>query len=187
MTDPDIRMQLKELLKSQLGSMPLPIFEEVSVSDGSARADLVTAFDGLECYEIKSAADSLKRLVRQGWHYGRAFNLITLVVASVHLEKACSIIPEWWGVIEVGSDGELSILRRATKNPNQIAHGLSELLTRSEAISLLKEQEQHRGLGKMSNKLLRQTVADLYDIETLNGRVLGFFQMRELEPELSVG
>ena len=179
MGDYDIRLLLIELLLSQSKRNSDSILEEVAVSKGSVRADVVYAHDKLECYEIKSESDSLRRLLKQGWHYGRAFKLITLVAATKHISPSVEVIPDWWGIIEAESSGNLKVIRKAKPNPNQITFGLSELLTSQEALSLLEEIKQFKIPRNQSVRAMHEKVSKLYSLESLNDKVLSVFKERK--------
>jgi hypothetical protein len=148
------------------------ILEEVPVSNGCARADIVVAGKKLECFEIKSEFDSLKRLTQQGWHYSRSFNQVTLVAATKHLDKAVPVIPLWWGIIDVTKNGKLVQFRRPSNNPDIKSHGLAELLDRDEGISLLNLCGISKGIAKLSNKDIHDKISYLCDVGELNKLVL---------------
>ena len=185
MGDYEIRILLIELLLAQSNQKPGKILEEVAVSKGSVRADVVYAHKKLDCYEIKSEADSLKRLSNQGWHYGRAFNSITLVAASKHIDASEELNPGWWGIIEVKNGGKLWSRREAKQNPDQITFGLSELLTKEEALSVLGEVKHGKNYRRKSTKVMHEMVSELYDLEILNNKVLSLFKIRNQSQKLS--
>lgn len=172
MNDLDIRKSLLRRFMTRKLFEISSVMEEVSVSNGCARADVVLAGNKLECFEIKSEFDSLKRLTQQGWHYGRSFNQVTLVAATKHLDKAIASIPLWWGIIEVSTNGKLIQLRKAGNNPDIKSHGLAEMLNREEGISLLSDYGISKGIGKLSNKNIHEKVSQLCDTKELNKLVL---------------
>lgn len=178
MNDPDIRQLLFSHIKNLKlsGSKPV-ILEEVPIRNGYVRADVVIASDNLECFEIKSEYDSLKRLMTQGWHYNQSFNRVTLVSATKHLTSALNIVPDWWGIIEVTRNGELVEFRKTTKNPYINTLGLAELLNKKECISLLNLKKQ-KGLSNLSNKVLHQHVSESYKINDLKKSVLQLLKKR---------
>lgn len=179
MRDIDIRKLLVQKLRAKSLRKAGVVLQEVPVSDGKARADLVNVSEKLECFEIKSEFDSLKRLVTQGWHYGRAFNNVTLVAAVRHIETAEHLIPLWWGIIKVTESGKLLQHRKPLNNPSITTHGLSELLDRQEAIDLLSLKGFTKGTGKMSKKSIYESLSTQFDIEELNRHVLFKLKSRE--------
>jgi len=179
MNDLDIRKSLLRRFMTRKLFELSSVMEEVSVSNGCARADVVLAGKKLECFEIKSELDSLKRLTQQGWHYGRSFNEVTLVAATKHLGKAILSIPLWWGIIEVSTDGKLSQHRKASNNPDIKSHGLAEMLNREEGISLLSDYGITKGIAKLSNKNIHNEVSQLCDTNELNKLVLHALKNRK--------
>src|SRR3954452_15629375 len=77
------------------------LVEELTLPPGGARADVAVVGPELVGYEIKSAADSLRRLPGQVAAFGRIFDMCWLVAATRHLDAAIGQIPSWWGIIEV--------------------------------------------------------------------------------------
>ena len=76
-------------------------------------------------YEIKSDADTLKRLPQQIVSFNRLFDRMYLVCGSKHLDEALQLIPDWWGVIPVNENGELYRLkspRISKRNPCKIEY-----------------------------------------------------------------
>ena len=179
MNDLDIRRSLLDRFMTRHVFESSSVLEEVSVSNGCARADVVFAGKKLECFEIKSELDSLKRLTQQGWHYGRSFNQVTLVAATKHLDKAIYSIPAWWGIIEVSRAGKLIQRRKAANNPDIKSHGLAELLNRDEGISLLKDCGITKGFSKLSNQNIHDKVSELCGVQELNKFVLSAFKSRK--------
>jgi len=57
----------------------------------------------LHGYEIKSDADTLKRLPAQAEVYSAVFDLVTIVVGEHHLDTVRAIVPEWWGIVKAAS------------------------------------------------------------------------------------
>jgi len=61
---------------------------------GDARIDLAVVNGKLHGYEIKSDADTLKRLPAQAEVYSAVFDLVTIVVGEHHLDTVRAIVPE---------------------------------------------------------------------------------------------
>ncbi|MEX6802596.1 sce7726 family protein (plasmid) [Pseudomonas aeruginosa] len=139
MREAEIKRALKDQLETEAGGR-LPFLEEVQINGGEIRADLVQVQD-MHCYEIKSAGDTLNRLIGQGSRYARVFELVTLVLAERHLKKAIPMLPTWWGVVIIPGEAaqDFQHLRRATPNVRQEAETLATLLNRDEALAVLAE------------------------------------------------
>ena len=182
MNDFEIRRLLLATLKQQRYKSGYTVLEELRVGKGSVRADIVLMSDELECFEIKSAKDSLTRLQNQGWHYGRTFNKVNLVVATNHLTKACSIIPRWWGVWEVTEENTLIKVREPQKNPLLDPIGLSELLSQNECKFVLKNELKIKGYSKLSCQAQHLLLADSANTSKLTELVIG--QLKERKPDL---
>jgi hypothetical protein len=92
--------------------------EEFRVPRVHVRADIAVIGAELHAYEIKSAADSLRRLPAQVGGFGAVFDFCSLVVAPGHVDAALDIVPSWWGVMVVGPDEPtFTGLRVAQPNP----------------------------------------------------------------------
>ena len=96
MREAEIKRALAQHLDGAHGDVSTLLLEELKLSNGEIRADVVDVHD-MHCYEIKSEGDSLKRLLGQGSRYARVFDHVTLVTTERHLKKAMPILPQWWG------------------------------------------------------------------------------------------
>jgi hypothetical protein len=179
MNDLDIRKSLLERFISRRLFDISSVLEEVSVSNGCARADIVVTSKKLECFEIKSEFDSLKRLTQQGWHYSRSFDQVTLVAATKHLDKALNCVPLWWGIIEVSKDDKLTQRRKPGNNPNITPHGLAELLNREESIALLAVHGVEKGITRLSNTNISDKISKIVGVKELSAFVLSAFNDRQ--------
>lgn len=151
MLDPDIRFPLARSLRPEFGLGR--VLGEVGIWGNSVRIDLArltpSRFDG---YEIKSDGDTLARLRTQSEIYGLVFDTMTLVAARRHLEKAMAIVPEWWGLTEANvfdGDTKLTAVRLPLDNPSQSAERIAGLLWKDEAVELLQDLGEARGLSRL--------------------------------------
>ncbi|MFC5344869.1 sce7726 family protein [Brevundimonas staleyi] len=123
----------------RFGSKPL-IATEYCVGSTGVRADLVVASRAtreITAIEIKSAADSLKRLPHQLDAYGRYFDLVILVAAHRHQRHVRQIQTPGLEIWEVEKSGTLAVVRS------------SDLVSRTENLSDLLNQRdkvRYRGL-----------------------------------------
>lgn len=181
MNDADIRVSLAAYLSKRKTFSANKLLEEVSLQNGLVRADLVYCSNRLECFEIKSHNDTLKRLVAQGWQYEQSFDLVTLVCASRHLSAAINIIPEWWGVIEVTKDGVLQLWRKSVSNPNIGIAGMVDLLTNDESRAFLAFIGLGDGISKLSHSQLKMKIQGATTMPILRRWILDRLQARQQE------
>lgn len=118
--DKDIREPLFEYLEENFGK--IRIIEEKQM--GKSRADVVMVRDGnITGIEIKSDADTFKRLDRQVLDYNRHFDYNYVVVGSSHAMHIEEHVPDWWGIITVDEANSTTkaadfyMLRKAKENP----------------------------------------------------------------------
>lgn len=158
MRDRDLRPVLrKHLIATHAAEEGAVLLEELGLRCGSARADLVVVNGVLKGYEIKSQHDTLMRLKDQSYIYSQIFDTATLVVAERHLEKAQTIIPQWWG-IELAISNELGVtlqtIRGEDINPSVDPRLLVQLLWREEVITILESLSTSKAVRNKSRKML---------------------------------
>lgn len=170
MREAEIKRALAQHLDGAHGDVSTLLLEELKLSNGEIRADVVDVTD-LHCYEIKSEGDSLKRLLGQGSRYARVFDLVTLVTTERHLKKALPILPDWWGILlipEHAGNG-LTQFRAAKPNKRQEVQVLATLLKRDECLQVLENSGFVKGL-KSKN---------LHDLQARLAEILGLDELRE--------
>ena len=134
------------------------------------RADLAVIGQSMDAFEIKTEHDTLRRLPRQALAYARVFDRCTAVVAEKHREPALEMLPRWWGVTTVRTNGSVVFneLRRRDFNPEVDPDTLVRLLWRDEAVTALaglgREPDTRASRGSLWNELLRLPVAELKNI-----------------------
>ena len=160
-----IRSALKEELNNTHRSEHYTIIEELGLSHGTARVDMVVVNGLIHGYELKSDLDTLQRLPGQMKVFNSVLDKVTLVVGKKHLHEAIKLIPTWWGVMIAKipeSDGTLSLitLRDASDNPNKDSLAIAQLLWRNEALSILEELEAAKGLRSKPRQLIYQKLVE---------------------------
>lgn len=172
MREAEIKIALTHHLTAEIPDTAFHFLEELELNGGEIRADLVYAMD-MHCYEIKSEADSLSRLVGQGSRYARAFDQVTLVTAECHLKKAMQMLPLWWGVMVVPDNASRAFrqVRKAKINKRQEPDVLMTLLKREEALKILADLGVTRGFKSKSLYIIQAKVAELLSLEELKERV----------------
>ena len=170
-SDAEIRPALKEkLLADHAGDADTVVLEELGVYRGEVRVDMAVVNGTIHGYEIKSDRDSLRRLRAQAELYGKCFNRSTLVVGDRHLDEALALLPDWWGVLRVGSalSGPcFSTVRRAGENPARNARVLAELLWLDDAMTLLERHGLDRGVRGKPRRIVWDRVCESLDLEVI--------------------
>jgi hypothetical protein len=160
MNDSQIRTSFhkKCLYKYHCDSATL-VVDELGLQHGKCRADIAVINGHLIGYEIKSDADSLRRLTDQIDSYNAVFDRASAIVAARHLSEAVAMLPQWWGVISVSEGRRGAIHFRTVRRPKRNVHvdeyAITQLLWRDEA------QEILANLGVHGNRL-REERANLY-------------------------
>ena len=128
------------------------IAEQRDICWREGRLDVVVVNGSLSGYEIKSRRDSLARLPRQAELYSRVLDFATLVCASGHTALAQRLVPEWWGLWEVGeADDRIEIrpARQAEANPDVRTHDLVRLLLHDELYAELVYVRKFPGVSRL--------------------------------------
>lgn len=171
MREAQIKKALAEHLLRSSAADPHGFLEELRLHGGEIRADLVH-IDQMHCYEIKSEADSLTRLINQGSRYARFFERVTLVMAERHVAKAMDLLPPWWGAMTiVPMTGAFVSLRAAAINVRQNSNSLASVLTKNEALQILEELGQAKGLRSKSLYLLQEHIAASLPLDEIKQRI----------------
>jgi hypothetical protein len=141
------------------------VLDELGLCRGAARVDVAVVNGRLEGYEIKAAADTLRRLPAQAICLNAVFDRVTLVVADRHLHAALHAVPSWWGMLLVEEDqcGEVHFdtVRRGRHNPAIDPVAMAELLWRDELIEALAEAGESGKILRQPRTVLCRRVADL--------------------------
>mgnify|MGYP000076594185 CR=1 FL=1 len=164
--DPQIRKALISKLSKQ-GSGDAIISEEVSVLRGRAVADVVAGFKTPHCFEIKSDADSLRRLEFQTDFFSQTFPKITLVATTKHLPKAFDLIPSFWGALAASEyKGRIifSSVRKCSSNELYRKENLLNIIWNNELREILKSKsiKNYKNLDRaqLTSALARESGQD---------------------------
>ncbi|MFA6183590.1 MAG: sce7726 family protein [Parcubacteria group bacterium] len=172
--DKIIRTALKEKLEeSYFGIKNTKIIEELGITHGEARIDIAVVNGVIHGYELKSDRDTLKRLPGQIEIYNTVLDKVTLVVGMNHLHEAMKIVPDWWGITIakiVNSDSVVSFfnIREPEENKNQNSAAVAALLWREEALKILENIGQAKGMQSKSRKAIYEKLADVLEKKSLN-------------------
>jgi hypothetical protein len=184
MRDGDIRRQLRGDLARAHGDDPdTLIVDELGLIASGARVDLAVINGSLHAYEIKSAADTLARLPGQAKAYSAAFDAVTIVAASRHVEKLAAAVPDWWEIVEssAGADGGviLTQIRAGAANASVDGYAVAQLLWRDEALVVLTARGLDRGLRNKPRRTLWRALADGVPVDELGQVVRDALRARE--------
>lgn len=142
MNDAEIRLALTNWLNEKKIS-PQKILNEITISDGLARPDLIAIYSYSHCYEIKGDNDQIQRIVRQFTHYQSSFKKNTLVTTQKHLKKALELLPDFWGIILAINENEtikFKYVRKSSHNPFYRKDIASKILWKAEMQQLLENK-----------------------------------------------
>ena len=92
LNDAEIRPHLISWLNGK-AIKPQLILNEVTISDGSARPDIIAIYSYSHCYEIKGDNDQIERISKQLTYYQASFKKNTLITTHKHLKKALDLKP----------------------------------------------------------------------------------------------
>ncbi|MCL5410238.1 MAG: sce7726 family protein [Patescibacteria group bacterium] len=194
--DSMIRVVLrKKLEKKHAKDKHVRIIDELGLHHGDARVDIAVVNGVMHGYEIKSDQDTLFRLPEQIQVYNSVFDKMTLVVGKSHLYEAIKIVPDWWGVIVAKTDTNGNVIfntiRKEETNKAQNQLSVAKLLWREEALRILEDIDEAKGLRSKPRDLIYTKLSTVLDQKTLNKKVREtiFFRTdwRSESPLLSYG
>jgi hypothetical protein len=143
LNDAEIRPQLISWLNGK-AIKPQLILNEVTISDGSARPDIIAIYSYSHCYEIKGDNDQIESISKQLAYYQASFKKNTLITTHKHLKKALELLPSFWGiVIAIPLDNKsitFKYVRKSSYNPFYRKDIASKILWKEEMQKLLKKK-----------------------------------------------
>lgn len=173
--DKEIRRALiKSLIFKMKKGSPYRVLEEFSVSGGDSIIDLTLVNGVMHGFEIKSDIDSFARLDKQARDYSKVFDYLTIVVGRKHLHSVVSRVPDSWGIIvALKTEGEIKLidLRKASKNDSISRLHTAQLLWRTEAIKVLDEAGESRGLKSKPKHDLQLRLLELFSLGQIQAQV----------------
>jgi hypothetical protein len=99
LSDQQIRKDLAKHISNRLSSGGI-VKHEQTLHNGNVIADLLAISNSLHMYEIKGDLDKISRLKVQSIYYNKVAPKVTLVTTHKNIEKAISLLPSYWGVIQ---------------------------------------------------------------------------------------
>jgi hypothetical protein len=179
--DHDIRQVLRTRL--QLHFPTALVLDELAIKHGDFRVDMAVVGDLLQGYEIKSDADTLKRLPDQAKQFSLVFHRMSLVVGPEYLADALSVVPKWWGVTLAVRDGfggvTLDEVREPGENPKQNYRWVVRLLWRDELAALLRERGEAKGLKQLKYWQVANRCLEVFTPEELTAAVTSQLRARK--------
>lgn len=143
--EPQIKaLVLNYLMRNKLSNPGSFIINELTVDRFSRRTDLVLVTNSrLIAIEIKSEADSLKRLQEQTSKYLEHFDKAIVVADAKHIDKILGSTPSQIGVWEV-SKKSIIVRRRGSIRPIRDKKKILSLLRKNELLALARNHNiQH--------------------------------------------
>jgi hypothetical protein len=174
--DADIRAVLRAAVTAQHAADPdTRIVDELGLRQGTVRVDLAVVNGVTHGYEIKSLADTLRRLPGQVAAYSAVLDFATLVLAERHRAEAQAMIPKWWGVIVAKEPAHrgirLSVARKARRNEHVDKRALAELLWRDEAMAMLVARDAARGMLSKPRAAVWDRLCEVCTLDELSAAV----------------
>jgi hypothetical protein len=117
----------------------MSVINEFTIDNLSRRADLVSLDDKkMVAYEIKSEADTLKRLDGQVTKYLEYFDKVVIVAATRHISSVIAMVPSNVAVWEI-IDNKFKIRQRGRIEVIKSRNSLISLLNSKELLKLSKK------------------------------------------------
>lgn len=169
MHDRDLRQCFRQYLTIKSPAKTF-IVDEVGICQGSVRIDIVRVNDDFHGYELKSAADSLRRLGTQVETYSKVLDYASVVVSPNHLVGATERVRPWWGVyVIVEREGvlDVEIVREPSLNGGLEVRALAELLWHEETLKLLEERGAVRGVKSRPRRFAWDRLVEVYSLDEI--------------------
>jgi hypothetical protein len=181
MLDRDVRTALRARLdEAHAGESDTLVVDELDLC-GVSRIDVAVINGALSGYEIKSAADTLRRLPAQADVYSRIFDHVVVVAANKHIDHVLETCPNWWGLcVADWHEGRLTLMdvRRPGMNPSPEASHLVQLLWRDEALSALDSFGLASGIRSKPRKQLWDRLASELELSEVQSIVRSALKRR---------
>jgi hypothetical protein len=157
------------------------VVEEVGICDHQARIDVSLFNDDWHGYEIKSTADTLKRLPSQLELYARVCGTVTVVCAPKHLVGVRKLVPDWVGVVLAYVDDNRVRFHQdlpALPNPNPRLEHIARSLWCAELQALLTKLAV-RGRSAMTRPEMAQALVKAMSEGEVMATAMNLFRKRD--------
>jgi hypothetical protein len=178
--DADVRTPLRALVRQRFPDDSI-FLEELVIPERDTRIDMAVVNGALHGFEIKSDADTIRRLPVQRESYNALFDEITLVVGKRHLKEAQGMIPEWWGLAiasRIDDHVEIERQREASANPHSDPATVIKLLRRPEIEAAVRNMELSSRVSQYYMYELHKMVVAATDAEALGNIVRAAMKQR---------
>lgn len=151
------------------------VIDELAICLGEARIDIAVVNGKLSGYELKSESDTLTRLPKQAEAYARVFDEVSLVIDQRHCEAAATMVPETWGIYQVGRNSKgtavVCNLRKAQQTVQQDPYAIAQLLWHSEALEIISRVSGKSALSSKPRSWLWRELASSMTLSSLKAEV----------------
>lgn len=154
---------------------------ELGVESGGSRVDVAVLNGHLTGWEIKSDVDTLVRLPNQATSFSRVMDYMTIVTTGKYLDRAATLLPAWWGLMEaVPGPSNVRLVSRRSPHINRSTDSfcMAQLLWREEAMEELRTRGNARGLSSSSRYFVWERLAQSIPKKQLRSVVLNRLKQR---------
>lgn len=183
-TDAEIRAALhRKELRAFHRCHDTLVIDELGLAHAKARIDIAVINGCVHGFEIKSAADALRRLPQQLELYEECLEKLTIVCAEKHIAGVRELTPHWCGITKVtkGPRGGMvfTTVREPKRNPNIQAYRLAHLLWRSEAVAILTQADAPPKVLRAPRKTLYKSLAAKFSVAEITAFIKQSMALRQ--------
>ena len=176
--DKDIRQPLCDYFEAKFGRVRF--LEELLIS--KTRADMIMVTEnGLVGIEIKSDADTYRRLARQIKDYDRYFDYNYVVVGSKHAAHVNEHVPAHWGIIsveQIKSRLDFYDIRQPQISPKAKLSNQLHLLWRRELAQIQSNNHLYKYTGK-SRSFVEKYIKESIEPDSLHKQIIDILMDRD--------
>jgi hypothetical protein len=114
-------------------------------------------------FEIKSDADTLKRLTVQVPAFSRFFDRVSVVTTRKHLAAANKKIPAWWGIILFCGEDGFRVARTAKRNRSVDVRSLLYALSKPEIAELARRSGRPLSMASRKDAMVKEVALSIDD------------------------
>ncbi|WP_339217909.1 sce7726 family protein [Ornithinibacillus sp. FSL M8-0202] len=181
LNDSGVRSLLLKELKSQYQNDPdTRIVNELGIQNGQSRIDVAVIKGIIHGFEIKSDYDTLDRLPRQMEYYNKLFQRMTIVSSRKYYKEICEMVPKWWGIKVISSDGTRLIeKRKGRKQTSQDKDVLLGLLWKKDLEDLIDVLGYPKSMKKLKKHQLLEIFSKEADVNIIQQHVYFSLKTRQ--------
>ncbi len=175
MHDVEVRCSLHNRLTVQFaGDSSTVLVDELGICQGQVRIDVAAINGHFYGFEIKAAADSLKRLDSQVEAYGLVLDYAAVVAAKKHIVEAKQRLPAWWGIYLARYQDKslvIELVREPQLNPQVDSRALAELLWHQDTLKMLEDRNALRGFRGKPRRMAWDRLCEVYTLDEIRDSV----------------